>query len=347
MKNEFSLDKLLRDNIRNLKPYSSARDEFSGEAAVFLDANENPFNEPFNRYPDPQQKKLKAKIAALKNVGTEAIFLGNGSDEAIDLVFRAFCNPGIDNIVSIVPTYGMYNVAANINDVQVSEVELNEDFTLSAQRVLEASDEYTKLIFLCSPNNPTGNALDAEEIKKILNETKALVILDEAYIDFCPEKSMLAELTAFPNLIVLQTFSKAWGMAGIRLGMAFASAEIITILNHIKYPYNINILTQLKAIELLKLEEEQADWVKLLIDERKKLATKLANLPFVEKVYPSDSNFLLIKTHDAAGIYNYLVDEKIIIRDRSKVILCAGCLRISIGSPLENQQLMETLQALL
>ncbi|GET32069.1 histidinol-phosphate aminotransferase [Prolixibacter bellariivorans] len=343
----FDIQKLLRDNIRKLKPYSSARDEFSGEAAVFLDANENPFNAPYNRYPDPRQKELKSKIAPVKNVPAENIFLGNGSDEPIDLLIRAFCSPGKDNIVAIAPTYGMYRVAADVNDVKVIEAPLNADYTLSVKTVLNTVTQNTKMIFLCSPNNPTGNALEQDAMLEIMDNFDGLVVVDEAYIDFCPEKSLLPLLAKHPNLVVLQTFSKAWGMAGIRLGMAFAGQEIIDVLNRIKYPYNINILTQLKAIELIELEKEKSDWVKILVAERKKLAEKLTEFPFVVKVFPSDANFLLVKTHDPRGIYNYLVDERIIVRDRSGVALCEGSLRISVGSEMENQRLIEALEALI
>jgi histidinol-phosphate aminotransferase len=343
---KFDIQNLLRDNIRKLKPYSSARDEFSGEAAVFLDANENPFNAPYNRYPDPRQTELKSKIAPVKKVPPENIFLGNGSDEPIDLLIRAFCTPGKDNIVAIAPTYGMYRVAADVNDVKVIEAPLNTDYTLSPKTVLDTVTADTKMIFLCSPNNPTGNALEKEAMLEILNNFNGLVIVDEAYIDFCPEKSLLSELLEHPNLVVLQTFSKAWGMAGIRLGMAFASQEIIDVLNRIKYPYNINILTQLKAMELIELEKEKSDWVKILVSEREKLAEKLREFPFVVEVYPSDANFLLVKTHDPRGIYHYLVEEKIIVRDRSGVALCEGSLRISVGSEMENQRLIEALEAL-
>jgi len=342
----FDIQNLLRDNIRKLKPYSSARDEFSGEAAVFLDANENPFNAPYNRYPDPRQKELKSKIAPVKNIPAENIFLGNGSDEPIDLLIRAFCSPGKDNIVAIAPTYGMYRVAADVNDVKVIEAPLNTDYTLSPKTVLDTVAPDTKMVFLCSPNNPTGNALGKEAMLEIMNNFEGLVVVDEAYIDFCPEKSLLSELPEHPNLVVLQTFSKAWGMAGIRLGMAFAGQEIIDVLNRIKYPYNINILTQLKAMELIELEKEKSDWVKILVSEREKLAEKLREFPFVVKVYPSDANFLLIKTHDPRGIYDYLVEEKIIVRDRSGVALCEGSLRISVGSEMENQRLIEALEAL-
>ncbi|MBT3386143.1 MAG: histidinol-phosphate transaminase [Prolixibacteraceae bacterium] len=334
------LNKLLRKNIALLKPYSSAREEYTGEAMVFLDANENPFNEPYNRYPDPLQKKLKKGISKLKNIDNNKIFLGNGSDEPIDLLIRAFCELGVDNIVSLNPTYGMYQVAADISGVELRKVSLTESFELDSKLTLEKTDENTKLIFLCSPNNPTGNSLNREAIIEVIQNFKGLVILDEAYIDFAPGKSFLPELAKYPNLIVLQTFSKAWGMAGIRLGMAFASPEIIAVLNKIKYPYNINILTQQKAIELIEKKDEVEKWVKLLIAEREKMAVLLSDFPFVIQVFPSDANFLLVKMHDAKGIYNYLVEQGIIVRNRSKVHLCDNSLRITIGSSEENETLL-------
>jgi histidinol-phosphate aminotransferase len=340
------LTKLLRENIRNLKPYSSARDEFSGEAAVFLDANENPFNSPWNRYPDPHQRVLKTRISELKNIPAENIFLGNGSDEPIDLLFRAFCEPGLDQVVSINPTYGMYRVAADTNNITVAQVSLSADFELDYNVVLKAVTPKTKLIFLCSPNNPTGNALDSSGVLKIIEGFNGIVVLDEAYIDFCPEKSLLPTLDKYPNLVILQTFSKAWGMAGLRLGMAFAAVEIIEVLSRIKYPYNINILTQEKALELLSNESSKAEWVDLILKERTKMITNLKSYPFVVKVYPSDANFLLVKTHDPRGIYQFLVDQQIIVRDRSSISLCEGCLRISVGSPEENATLMEALDQL-
>ena len=341
-----NLEKLLRNNIKALKPYSSARDEFSGEAEVFLDANENPFNAPYNRYPDPLQWTLKVKISAIKNITPEKIFLGNGSDEPIDIIFRAFCEPGVDNVVTIDPTYGMYHVAADINNVEVRKVKLNDDFGFSAQKMLDATNLYTKAIFVCSPNNPTANLLDKNEMVKLITEFDGLVIVDEAYIDFSPESSLLPELDQYPNLIILQTFSKAWGMAGIRLGMAFAQPEIIRVFNKIKYPYNINILTQQKAMELLDNLQEKEEWVKIILDERAKMVKKLFKLPFVQVIYPSDANFILVKMHDARGIYEYLTEHKIIVRDRSKVTLCEDSLRITIGSPEENKKLRKALKAL-
>ena len=341
-----NLDRLLRNNIKALKPYSSARDEFSGEADVYLDANESPFNAPYNRYPDPLQWDVKEKIAELKNIAPEKIFLGNGSDEPIDIIFRAFCEPGVDNMVSIDPTYGMYQVAADINNVEVRKVKLNEDFGFSAQKLLDATNLYTKAIFVCSPNNPTANLLDKAEVINLLTGFDGLVVVDEAYIDFSPKSSLLPELDNYENLIILQTFSKAWGMAGIRLGMAFAQPEIIHVFNKVKYPYNINILTQQKALELLYNLQEKEEWVKIIVDERAKMVKKLFKLPFVQVVYPSDANFLLVKMHDARGIYEYLTDQKIIVRDRSKITLCDDCLRITIGSPKENKKLRKALKEL-
>lgn len=340
------LEQLLRSNIQSLKPYSSARGEFSGEASIFLDANENPFNAPFNRYPDPLQRTLKERIASIKGVAAEHIFLGNGSDEAIDLVFRAFCEPGVDNVVTISPSYGMYQVCADVNNVKVSTVLLNEDFSLDADKVLAACDAQTKLIFLCSPNNPSGNILASKEIAKILEGFDGLVIIDEAYIDFCPQASWLPNLEDYPQLVVLQTFSKAWGMAAVRLGMAFASSEIIAVLNKIKYPYNINILTQNVALELLQDVENMKGWVDILLSERFVLEEALAKLPSVKHVYPSDANFILVRMDRAKDVYQFLVDRGLIVRDRSKVELCDDCLRITVGAPEENKTLLKYLKEL-
>jgi histidinol-phosphate aminotransferase len=338
------INNLLRKNIQNLKPYSSARDEFSGDAMVFLDANENPYNEPYNRYPDPLQKVLKEKISTLKNISANKIFLGNGSDEPIDLLIRAFCEPGTDNIATINPTYGMYQVAADTNDIEVNKVSLTADFELDSKQILQSVNEKTKLIFLCSPNNPSGNSLNKEAMLEIIQNFEGLVILDEAYIDFAPGKSLLPEIEKYPNLVILQTFSKAWGMAGIRLGMAFASNEIISILNKIKYPYNLNILTQQKAIELLENQKQVEIWVQKLIEEREKMVKYLSKLHFVSKIYPSDANFLLVKVTDARGIYNYLVESGIIVRDRSKIHLCDNSLRITIGTMEEDNVLLQALK---
>lgn len=339
-----NINNLLRENIKNLKPYSSARDEYSGDAMVFLDANENPFNEPYNRYPDPLQKELKQKISELKNISADQIFLGNGSDEPIDLLIRAFCEPGNENIVTINPTYGMYQVAADTNNVEVIKVSLSDDFQLDAKSVLKAVNPGTKLIFLCSPNNPSGNLLDKNEMIEIIQNFDGLVVVDEAYIDFAPGKSLLPEIEKYPNLVILQTFSKAWGMAGIRLGMAFASIGIIQVLNKIKYPYNLNILTQKKALELLENKEQVDTWIKMLIEEREKMTKYLAKFHFVTKIFPSDANFLLVSVTDPRGIYNYLTDSGIIVRDRSKIHLCNNSLRITIGTMDEDNVLLQALK---
>lgn len=341
------LYKLLRKNIAALKPYSSARDEFSGVADVYLDANENPYNAPYNRYPDPLQLELKKKISGIKNIAPKKIFLGNGSDEPIDIIFRAFCEPGIDNVISIDPTYGMYQVAADINNIEVKTVKLDENYDFKAQDILNEVTSRTKAIFLCSPNNPTGNLLNSSEIEKLLTSFSGIVVVDEAYIDFAPESSLLPKLTNNPNLVILQTFSKAWGMAGIRLGMAFAQAKIIRIFNKIKYPYNINMLTQQKAMELIDKIQEKDKWVSVILAERKKLVEEIVKLPFVQKVYPTDANFILVKMHDARGIYEYLTENKIIVRDRSKVALCENSLRITVGSPEENDKLLQQLNELI
>ncbi len=342
-----NIEKLIRENIKVLQPYSSARDEYSGEAMVFLDANENPFNKPYNRYPDPLQRDLKDKIARLKQVSPEQIFTGNGSDEPIDLLIRAFCEPGADNIVTIDPTYGMYQVAASINNVAVKKVALTETFELETERLLKSVDAKTKIIFLCSPNNPTGNCLDRASVLEVVQNFHGIVVLDEAYIDFAPGKSLLPYLNELPNLVILQTFSKAWGMAGIRLGMAFAASAIIKVLNKIKYPYNLNTLTQQKALELIDNQKQVEKWTKLLIAEREKIKKLLAKFPFVVKIYPSDANFILVKMHDARGIYEYLKEKGIIVRDRSKITLCEESLRITIGSFKENEQLLNALNDLI
>lgn len=341
-----NLDSLTRTNIKALKPYSSARDEFSGSASIYLDANENPYNAPFNRYPDPMQQELKEQISNIKGVDSKNIFLGNGSDEAIDLLFRAFCEPKVDNIVSISPSYGMYQVCADINDTPVKKVVLNGDFSLNTETLLAACDENTKIIFLCSPNNPSGNLLESKSIAKVLNSFDGLVVVDEAYIDFSPAASWLPNLEDYPNLIVLQTFSKAWGMAGIRLGMAFASEEIIAILNKVKYPYNLNMLTQQIALELTADVENMQGWVDILLSERHSMEQALKEIKGVQHIYPSDANFLLVRIDDAHGIYDKLVEQGTIVRDRSKIELCDNCLRITIGSPEENTALIEQLKSL-
>lgn len=339
-----TLKELTRPNIWNLKPYSSARDEYKGVAAsVFLDANENPYNDPYNRYPDPLQWNLKAELSKIKKVAPECIFLGNGSDEAIDLVYRAFCEPGIDNVVAIAPTYGMYEVCADVNNVAYRKVPLNERFQFSAKAMLAAADERTKLMFLCSPNNPTGNNLCREEIVKLLTGFDGLVVLDEAYCDFSNEPSFSQELSRYPNLIILQTFSKAWGCAGIRLGMAFASEKIIAVFNKIKYPYNINLLTQQQAMDTLQRYYEVERWVSVLCEERGRLMAEFKKLPCCVTIYPTDANFFLAKVTDAGSIYHYLVQEGIIVRNRSHIALCDGCLRVTIGTRVEDNILLEAL----
>ena len=339
------LNKLLRENIRQLQPYSCARDEFKGEASVYLDANENPYNAPFNRYPDPLQWDVKKKIATIKGVPAENIFLGNGSDEPIDLLYRAFCEPRTDNVVAIEPTYGMYKVSAGINDVEYRKVNLDENFQFSADKLLDATNFHTKIIWLCSPNNPTGNSLEHSEIEKLLKAFDGIVVLDEAYIDFSANKSFATSLAKYPNLVILQTFSKAWGSAAIRLGMAFASVEIIQVLNKIKYPYNINILTQEQALKALKNAEQVKQWVDILLIERTVLIEQLKTIPMVLHIYPTDANFVLVKVTDANAIYQYLVDKSIIVRNRNSVTLCAGCLRITVGTPQENQILLDELRS--
>lgn len=332
-----------RPNILQLKPYSSARDEYSGEAMVFLDANENPWNQPWNRYPDPLQRELKKKVAQLKETDPSLIFLGNGSDEPIDLLIRIFCEPGQHNLVQIEPTYGMYAVAAGVNHIAVTGVPLSGDYQLDARRLLAAVNPATRIIFLCSPNNPTGNALDSAEMVKVILGFPGPVVVDEAYVDFSRKGSLLPRLSEFPNLVVLQTFSKAWGMAGLRLGMAFAAPEIITLMNRIKYPYNLSSLTQRTALELLDTEARKEEWVHTLLTERDGLAAALASVPCVEKVWPSDANFLLVRVSDARKIYGLLTDRGIIVRDRSRILLCEESLRITVGTPGENEILIRAL----
>lgn len=338
-----TLQELIRPNIWSLAPYSCARNEFTGEASVFLDANENPYNQPFNRYPDPLQVQLKEKIAALKGVRPTQIMLGVGSDEPIDLIFRIFCESAQDNVVAINPTYGMYGVCADINNVAYKQVNLNDDFSLDAQNVLNACDANTKVIFLCSPNNPTGNSLERSEIEKIVTGFEGIVVIDEAYIDFSNEPSWLASLNAYPNIIVLQTFSKAWGMAALRCGMAFASEDIIAFFNKVKYPYNLNLLTQEAILKQVEAVEQKNKWVETLLAERSKMIANLQNLPLVKHIYPTDANFVLAKVDDANKTYNYLVNKGIIVRNRNSVTLCQGCLRITIGTPQENQELLTAL----
>jgi histidinol-phosphate aminotransferase len=340
----FDINKLVRKNVLTMKPYSSARDEFKGEADIFLDANENPYPSPYNRYPDPLQWRVKEKLAPIKKVRPEQIFLGNGSDEAIDLVIRAFCEPGADSILITDPTYGMYAVCADVNAVNVQRITLTTDFDLDLDKIWKTIDATTKVIFLCSPNNPTGNLLNSDKIKEVMQKFRGLVVIDEAYIDFTLSKSFAEELDEYPNLIVLQTFSKAWGLAGLRLGMAFASRDIINILNKIKYPYNVNIQTQDLALKTLAFQRQKDQWVIEIIEQRKRMETELSMLPITKKVYHSDSNFLLVKVNDAVKTYQFLMNRGIIVRDRSNVTLCNDCLRITIGTPAENVRLLKALK---
>ena len=340
-----TLQELTRPNIWSLAPYSSARNEYSGHVAhVFLDANENPYNAPFNRYPDPLQGEVKQRLAKIKGVPEECIFLGNGSDEAIDLVYRCFCEPKKDNVVAICPTYGMYEVCADINNVEYRQVMLDERFQVTAEKLLAATDSNTKVIWICSPNNPTGNNIYREEIMKVIEQFDGLVIVDEAYIDFSSEKTMLQQLASHPNLIVLHTMSKAWGSAAIRLGMAFAQKDIIDIFNKVKYPYNVNLLTQEQAIKRLNDKISVEKWVNMLLLERGRLMQAFAELPICEKVYPTDANFFLAKMTDAQKIYDYLVNKGIIVRNRTRITLCNNCLRVTIGTKDENGELLGALR---
>ena len=341
----FDLKSLVRPNIWALKPYSSARDEYSGkEAHTFLDANESPYNNPYNRYPDPLQRELKQQIAVIKDVRPDQIFLGNGSDEAIDLVFRVFCTPGRDNIVTIEPSYGMYEVCADINNVECRKVQLNEQFDIEADRILEVCNEYTKAIFLCSPNNPTGNTLNADEIRKIVEGFEGIVVIDEAYSEFSSQPIWRPEIDKYPNLIVLNTLSKAWASAGIRLGMAFAQSDIIALFNKVKYPYNVNSLTQRQAKEILGRRPDVEDWVKLTVKERLSLMYAVNELDICLQIFPTEANFFLARFVDANRIYDYLVSQGVIVRNRSRVKLCNDCLRITIGSPQENTTLLSALR---
>lgn len=337
------LQALVRPNIWNLVPYSSARSEFTGAASVFLDANENPFNNPYNRYPDPLQQEVKTLIAQLRDVSAGQIFLGVGSDECIDVVYRTFCRPGVDNVVAMSPSYGMYEVCADINDVEYRRVPLNDDFSLNADALLAAADENTKVMWICSPNNPTGNAFALGEIEALCSRFRGIVVVDEAYIDFSTRGSMLSRLSSIPNLIVMQTLSKAWGSASVRLGIAYASAEIIGIFNKVKYPYNISLLTQRYAIDLLERHSEVAAWVELLKANRQWLIEALGSLRCVKQIYPTDANFVLVRVSDADAIYDYLRAGGIIVRNRNRVEKCLGCLRITVGTAEENEKLINAL----
>jgi histidinol-phosphate aminotransferase len=340
-----NISSLVRPNILEMKPYSSARDEYSGSASIFLDANENPFNGPLNRYPDPHQQELKERIAALKGIPADQVFLGNGSDEGIDLLIRVLCEPGKDQVITVDPTYGMYGVCAEINGVERRSVLLNKDFSLDPEKVLEAVDDSTKLIFICSPNNPTSNSLEREAILKILDEVDCLVVVDEAYIDFSQDPGLLSLLKEKWNLVLLQTLSKAWGLAGIRLGMLFARTELVGYLSRVKYPYNISSLSIDAALKALKDTRQGNIWIKEILAGRSLLEKQIKTLPFVKKVFPSDANFLLVKVDDPLDLYAFLMERGIIVRDRSSVPLCEGCLRITVGSQEENRDLLGALKS--
>ncbi|WP_339700554.1 histidinol-phosphate transaminase [Algoriphagus aquimarinus] len=345
---KFDLDSLLRPHIANLQPYTSARDEYTGKEGVFLDANENPYgsitDQDYNRYPDPYQLELKAEIAKIKDVKPSHIFLGNGSDEAIDLLFRAFCNPGIDNVILLPPTYGMYEVSANINDVETRKVPLTADFQLQPDKILAATDAHTKIIFVCSPNNPSGNKVKRDDILRLLQEFNGIVVVDEAYIDFSDEPSFTTELGKYGNLLVMQTFSKAWGLASLRLGMAFASKKMIKILNRIKPPYNISGLTQETVLAAIQNQEKVAKMTQDILAEKDFLKGELEKLDYIQKIHPTHANFLLVKIPNASHVYDDLIEEKIIVRNRSKVQLCEDCLRISVGTRSENEAFIQALK---
>jgi histidinol-phosphate aminotransferase len=346
---QFNLDNITRTNIKKLVPYSSARSEYEGDAQVFLDANENSLGsllqENFHRYPDPLQKKLKEKISTIKNISTKNIFIGNGSDEAIDLLIRAFCNPGKDEILIFPPTYGMYEVSAAINDAAIKEVLLTENFELNIPAIKNAISNKTKIVFVCSPNNPTGNSFNENEVEDLLNSFNGIVVLDEAYIDFSEKASWLKKLNQYPNLVILQTLSKAWALAGLRIGMAFASEEIIQILNKIKPPYNISVATQKLALQVLSDEEKAYQKIDIIKKEKEKLIKDLKTFDFIKKIYPSDTNFLLVKVKDATRLYKYLLTKNIVVRNRSNQPLCENSLRITIGTPEENVSLLQALKS--
>jgi histidinol-phosphate aminotransferase len=346
----FNIENIVRKNIRSMTAYSSARHEFAGNASIFLDANENSFGSPiasapneFNRYPDPLQLALKEKLSKIKGVPSPNIFLGNGSDEAIDLLFRIFCEPGKDNALTCPPTYGMYEVCAELNDVKLKKVPLLPNFQLDLDAIEEAIDPFTRLIFICSPNNPTGNSIDRRDIEVLLHNFDGLVVIDEAYINYSRQKTFIPELTEFPNLVILQTLSKAWGLAGLRLGMAFAGEPIIQYMNKVKYPYNIGTATQQLALSALDNISIVNDWIQLTVEERETMGEALGTYKFTRSVYPSDANFLLVKMENATNIYEYLVRRGIIVRNRSNIVLCNDCLRITIGTPDENQVLLSAL----
>ena len=343
-----NLDALVRENIKHLTPYSSARHEFTGHATVLLDANENAYGSPlddnFNRYPDPLQWQLKSAIAKIKGVPPENIFIGNGSDEVIDLAFRIFCDPVKDNVIICPPTYGMYEVSANINNVEIKRVNLLPGFQLDVPGILDAVDANTKLLFICSPNNPTANNMNREDVELLLNNFPGIVIIDEAYINYSRQKTFIQELTEYPNLIVMQTLSKAWGLAALRLGLGYASMAVISLFNKVKPPYNINEASQELALEALQHTEQVNNWIKEVTVQKQHLVKELTKFSFVEKVYPSDANFLLVKMKDANKLYDFLAAKGIVVRNRTKDVLCENCLRITIGTPVENDILLKDME---
>ena len=339
-----NINQLVRKNILNMKPYSSARDEFKGVASVFLDANENPYDTGLNRYPDPLAWAVKKELSAIKKVASENIFLGNGSDEVIDVLMRIFCEPNVDNIITLPPTYGMYQVSADTCGVDVIKINLDENFQPKIEEILRGANERSKILFICSPNNPSGNAIESGSILNLINHFKGIVVVDEAYSDFSKQPSCSEWISTFSNLVVMQTFSKAWGLAGIRLGMAFASKEIIDLMNKVKPPYNVNQLTQQAALDALKNIEKKNEQVAEILEQRAKMAEILRGLDVVEKVYPSDANFLLVKVRQANALYNYLLKKEIVVRNRHTIVLCEDCLRITVGVPSENAKLVMALK---
>lgn len=343
-----NIQDLIRPTIKALKPYSSARDEFQGatDDMVFLDANENPFNNGVNRYPDPQQGELKSVLSKIKGISTKNILLGNGSDEVLDLVFRAFCEPNIDNIITLPPTYGMYSVLANINAIEIKAIQLTDSFQPQVEKILNAANSQSKILFLCSPNNPTGNSFNSDQVEALLNKFNGIVVIDEAYIDFSTETSWIQRLDEFPNLIVTQTLSKAYGMAGIRLGICYASTEIISVLNRIKPPYNVNQLTQIKAVDQLNISNLAKEQIDAILKERDVLISELKAVDFVSKIYPSDANFVLAKVDDATKRYNQLIKKGIVIRNRTTQLGCENCLRFTVGTAQENEILIKAMKTI-
>ncbi|HNP95451.1 MAG TPA: histidinol-phosphate transaminase [Cyclobacteriaceae bacterium] len=340
----FDIKNIVRSNVLHLKPYSSARDEFQGKAEIFLDANENPFDSAYNRYPDPLQQELRDQIATLKKIDPERLALGNGSDEIIDLLFRIFCTPGVDNVIIPQPTYGMYKVSAAINEIEVREPLLSEGFDINESAIKQSIDQKSKILFLCSPNNPTGNVLSVKKIEELLLYFSGIVVVDEAYIDFAESQSLTTLLDKYPNLVILQTLSKAWGLAGLRIGIGFASKEIVSFINKIKPPYNISSASAQGALQAIVNTKNKNEFVQTLIKERERMELAINNFPFVQRVFPSQANFLLVRMDNARNCYAHLLEYGIVVRDRSNVILCEDCLRITIGTPSQNVKLLDALK---